>query len=538
MSSADARRPRDRGRPGGATVGRDPARRTSTRCALYGPGTEREAIAALPALRLRDADQVFEELDAGSARRRGAGLPTARSGRAGRECRPRAATWRWLYPRALALHIEALAACDPAARRRRRCGSHLIVLLRLDRADRAGWPRDRVLAVVRSTGAAGPSPDAVGAAVSPRRERPRPGRRDLRRAARRSHDVELGLARGALEELRAVPDAVGPIAARHGSVRASLARDRRCCAQEEATAARRRRARLRSAARRPPRRSSRRTCAWPPGAPPRPRRARPKRTSPRRRRSSRTRAGLPRGAVPGRRAASGKAASPMRSPAYGALAGVARRPDPAIGPGSTAARCPARRRGAGRPGRPSTSNAPRTRRSDPIPGWLHRRPGLAPAGGHRRAAGQLRGRCRDPRRCSSLSRWPLTAPPQFRTSVDVVRIEALVLDTGRPVAGLGTARLRGHRQRRGADDHRPRPGPPADRRRDRARRERQRPRRTARAPARGGRALVGQLTPRIGRRWSPSTTGDAGPARRGPAALDARLAAHRRRRHARRSSTR
>ncbi len=32
----------------------------------------------------------------------------------------------------------------------------------------------------------------------------------------------------------------------------------------------------------------------------------------------------------------------------------------------------------------------------------------------------------------------ITAPPQFRASVDVVRIEALVLDKGRPVAGLGT----------------------------------------------------------------------------------------------------
>ena len=31
----------------------------------------------------------------------------------------------------------------------------------------------------------------------------------------------------------------------------------------------------------------------------------------------------------------------------------------------------------------------------------------------------------------------ITAPPQFRASVDVVRIEALVLDRGRPVAGLG-----------------------------------------------------------------------------------------------------
>jgi hypothetical protein len=31
----------------------------------------------------------------------------------------------------------------------------------------------------------------------------------------------------------------------------------------------------------------------------------------------------------------------------------------------------------------------------------------------------------------------IAAPPQFRASVDVVRIEALVLHKGRPVAGLG-----------------------------------------------------------------------------------------------------
>src|SRR4029453_15432569 len=51
--------------------------------------------------------------------------------RASRESQQRlAATWRRLYPRALALHVEALAACDPtadfAAMR-----LHLTVLLRL-----------------------------------------------------------------------------------------------------------------------------------------------------------------------------------------------------------------------------------------------------------------------------------------------------------------------------------------------------------------------------------------------------------------------
>ena len=78
--------------------------------------------------------------------------------------------------------------------------------------------------------------------------------------------------------------------------------------------------------------------------------------------------------------------------------------------------------------------------SDPVDG-VHRRPGLAPALGHRRAAGDLRGRAV----IRALLALPLavavtvtvTARPQFRASVDVVRIEALVLHKGRPVAGLG-----------------------------------------------------------------------------------------------------
>ena len=98
-SLAHARRARDRRGPGGPAIARavgpvrspylDAVRR-------YGPGTEREAIAALQALRLRDADQVFDELDAKicaavgargllaeAARRRAAGSRRRRSRRRG-----------------------------------------------------------------------------------------------------------------------------------------------------------------------------------------------------------------------------------------------------------------------------------------------------------------------------------------------------------------------------------------------------------------------------------------------------------------------
>ena len=135
----------------------------------YGPGTEREAIAALQALRLRDADQVFEELDEKICAAVGArGCLPHQLVAAGRESQKQvAATWRRLYPRALALHVEALAACDPsadvAAMR-----LHLTVLLQADHADRAGGARTaRHSPRVRAGRHAGSSPDAVGAAVSP-----------------------------------------------------------------------------------------------------------------------------------------------------------------------------------------------------------------------------------------------------------------------------------------------------------------------------------------------------------------------------------
>ena len=156
----------------------------------YGPGTEREAVIALHALRMRDADRVFEELDEKIARRESPANAVA--------------TWRRLYPRALALHVEALAACDPttdlAAMR-----LHVNVLLRLvvrleqmARDERAPelarvategrhltlW----ALQYLREEGGLAAAVETFEAATI--------------------QDVDVRLARGALEELRAVPDAV------------------------------------------------------------------------------------------------------------------------------------------------------------------------------------------------------------------------------------------------------------------------------------------------------------------------------------------
>jgi tetratricopeptide (TPR) repeat protein len=182
----------------------------------YGPGSEREAIAALQALRLRDADQVFEELDDGICAAVGAsGCLPKQLFAAGRESQAKvAATWRRLYPRALALHVEALGACDPtadfAAMR-----LHLTVLLRL------------VVRIEQVAREQRDIPREFGRVATQ-------GRhltlwvlqylRDLNGLAEtveffeaaKIRDVDLRLARGALEELRATPEAVALAARTRG----------------------------------------------------------------------------------------------------------------------------------------------------------------------------------------------------------------------------------------------------------------------------------------------------------------------------------
>ena len=176
---------------------------------LYGPGAEAAAVAALATAGVDDPDQVIDELD-----RRVCTSLGARScyrldlQRAGRDVPTRVhLTWRLLYPRALALHIEALGASDPrvdpgAIERHR-----VIVLRLLTRMEELG--RDPVLpfrgVFTRTIGLGRHL--LVWALQYFRHE---PGlaltlewfdKADV-------HDRDLRLAHGALAELRTLPDAV------------------------------------------------------------------------------------------------------------------------------------------------------------------------------------------------------------------------------------------------------------------------------------------------------------------------------------------
>ena len=199
----------------------------------YGPGTEREAITALQALRLRDADQVFEELDdklCAAVGMQGYGDPLGRNARvfyclpqqlaeASRESQQKlAATWRRLYPRAVALHVEALAACDPTADFDA-MRFHLTVLLRLVvRIEQLAHENRDIppeFARIATQGrhltlwALQYLRDVNGLAAAV--ETFESGKIRVLRSwsgAEPIRDVDVRLARGALEELRAVPDAV------------------------------------------------------------------------------------------------------------------------------------------------------------------------------------------------------------------------------------------------------------------------------------------------------------------------------------------
>jgi tetratricopeptide (TPR) repeat protein len=198
---------------------------------LYGPGAEREAIASLQALRLRDADQVFEELDdkiCAAVGARGC-LPRQLVNASRDSQRKVAATWRRLYPRALALHVEALTACDPtadfAAMR-----LHLTVLLRLvvriDQVARDHRDIAPEFARVATQGrrltlwALQYLRDAKGLAAAVETFE-----------TAKIQDVDVRLARGALEELWALPDAVAQ-SARARDLSDTFARDK-LLAQEE-----------------------------------------------------------------------------------------------------------------------------------------------------------------------------------------------------------------------------------------------------------------------------------------------------------------
>jgi tetratricopeptide (TPR) repeat protein len=188
----------------------------------YGAGTERDAVLALRALPLSDPAQVFDALD------------RACVDEGARSCAPRdvlkAAAgvrerilldWRRIYPRVLAIHIEALVACNPVTERDA-MAVHRNVVLRLiarleDLEQRGGSaPAFTALAATarhmlmwalqyqRDTHALAGVLDTLDRAVS--------------------KDVELLLARAYLEEMRAAPEAVAATVDRR-NVMSPMSRD-------------------------------------------------------------------------------------------------------------------------------------------------------------------------------------------------------------------------------------------------------------------------------------------------------------------------
>ena len=174
--------------------------------ARYGPGTEREAVATLLALGLRDVDRVFEELDLVCAAQGARTCLPFDLENVGPEVRDRvAATWRQLYPRVMALHADALVDAgtrrDPAG-----VGLHSAVLLRL--AARCEEIAHRPGAPMTMAGLAGTGRRLVLWGLQYLRDE-----RNLHEALdildrAKFRDVDVALARGALAELRTRPDAI------------------------------------------------------------------------------------------------------------------------------------------------------------------------------------------------------------------------------------------------------------------------------------------------------------------------------------------
>ena len=213
-----------------AIAAQTPAARTPyiDAVASYGPGTERKAVAALLALRLRDVDRVFEEIDRVCATQGARTCMPRDLEKAGPDVRDRVAgTWRQLYPRVMAVHAEALVAAG-TMRDGTGVALHSGVLLRLaarcdEIARRAGVAH----------GDGGPrhhraTPGALGAAVPSRRAGPR-----RRPRHRRSGEVP---GRGSVARARGARRAAGrvPMPSRRPSARASAAVERRGAMRESA----------------------------------------------------------------------------------------------------------------------------------------------------------------------------------------------------------------------------------------------------------------------------------------------------------------
>ena len=172
----------------------------------YGPGTERQAVAMLLALRLRDVDRVFEELDRVCAAQGARTCLPRDLENVGADVRDRVAgTWRQLYPRVMAVHVEALVTTG-TMRDVTGVGLHSGVLLRLaarcdEIARRADAPM--TMASLATTGRR----LVIWALQYVRHERGLADALDILDRAK-FRDVEVWLARGALAELRTRPDAV------------------------------------------------------------------------------------------------------------------------------------------------------------------------------------------------------------------------------------------------------------------------------------------------------------------------------------------
>jgi tetratricopeptide (TPR) repeat protein len=172
----------------------------------YGPGTEAEAVQALAALKLRSVDRVLEALDQACA---AGGVRTCLPSdleRAAPDARARvAAIWRQLYPRAMALHAEALVAAG-STRDEAGVTFHSTLLLRLasrcqDIARLSDAPPE--VARLAATG-----PRLVLWALQYLRDEKALDRTIGLVGGALADDAETWLARGALAELRVRPEAI------------------------------------------------------------------------------------------------------------------------------------------------------------------------------------------------------------------------------------------------------------------------------------------------------------------------------------------
>jgi tetratricopeptide (TPR) repeat protein len=196
--------------------------------ARYGPGTERQAVATLLALRLRDVDRVFEELDRVCAAQGARTCMPRDLETVGPDVRDRiAGTWRQLYPRVMAVHAEALVAAG-TTRDVAGVALHSGVLLRLAaRCDEIARRADSPMTI-------------AGLAITGRRlvlwalqySRYERGLGDTLEILDRAkvQDVEVWLARGALAELRTRLDAIAATGRK-----ASAAMERRGALRESAS---------------------------------------------------------------------------------------------------------------------------------------------------------------------------------------------------------------------------------------------------------------------------------------------------------------